>query len=107
MGREEPDTDVDHGQRDLIHVKVALENSLLKGVRLLGFPGPGRLSRGRWHFRDRLGPVMARAGGRGRSCRSRRRVVDARAEGERGPRARGYGAFGAGPKLIGPVEALV
>ncbi len=100
--------DVDRGQHDSVHVEVALENPLLKVVRLLGCPWPGRLGRRSGHIGHRLGAVMvARADlGRRRSS-ARGGGTKARSKRERGPGVRGDGAFSTRPKLIGPVEALV
>lgn len=100
-------SDNDRDQHDLVHVEVALQNPLLEGVGLLRRPGSRGLCRRRGHVRNGLGPVMMRAAGCWGRAGSRRRAAETRAKGKRGPRARGDGALGARPKLLGPVESLV
>lgn len=90
-----------------VHVKVALEDTLLEGVGLLRNPGPGSLGWRGGHVRDRLGALVDGGLRRGGDVAGARRgAVETRGKGEGRARA-GDGALGAGPKLIGPVEALV
>lgn len=93
-----------------VHIEIALQDALLKGVRLatlrLGRSGRHRrgLSGGGGHFSNGFGGIVARDGGIAIAARGR--GGHGRAEGERGPGSVD-GTFSSGPKLLGPVEALV
>lgn len=85
----------------LVHVKVTLENSLLKGVRLWlwllsWLLDSGGLGWGLGHVRDGAGTVMSGAGSRGRGAQREGRA-------RRGTDR----ALSAGAKLLGPIETLL
>jgi hypothetical protein len=85
-----------------IHVKITLQNSLLKRIRLRSFRllrlllDRSSLNRRLWHFRNRLCPIVNGAPGRGGG-----------GEREGSPRSTDDGTLGTRPKLLGPVETLL
>lgn len=85
-----------------VHVKVTLQNSLLKGIRLWSFRLSRRLldrrslDRRLRHLRNRFRPVVNGAPGWGGGGKR-----------EGSPRSTDDGTLGTRPKLLGPVETLL